>query len=63
MNRHKYQVAGRNSREIWVCDSCKKTSNDRILMGEWKLIDRCYDCGTIPCGVCGGNVTDTGTRH
>ena len=62
MNRHKYQVAGRNSREIWVCEACKKSNNDRILMGEWKLIDRCYDC-SIPCGICEGHVADSEARH
>lgn len=61
MNRYKYQVAGRNSREIWVCDTCKKTNNDRILMGEWKLIDRCHDC-SFPCGVCEGNAAEKGSK-
>ena len=62
MNRYRYQVAGKSDREIWVCDACKKTNNDRILMGEWKLIDRRYDC-SIPCSVCERNTVDAGTKN
>lgn len=55
MNRSKYQVTGVADHEIWVCDACKKVNNDLILMGKWKLIDRCRDCA-IQCDVCDGNI-------
>jgi hypothetical protein len=42
MNRSKYQVTGKAGHEIWVCDACKKVNNDLILLGKWKLIDRCF---------------------
>ena len=53
MNRSKYQITGKGDHEIWVCDACKKVNNDLILMGKWKLIDRCSDCSTVQCDVCG----------
>ena len=54
LNRYNPQVAGKTGREVWVCDACKKVNNDLILMGKWKLIDRCCDCA-IQCDICAGN--------
>ena len=58
MNKYKYQISGNTDQEIWVCDACKKVNNDLILMGKWKLIDRCCDCSTVRCDVCGDNTAD-----
>jgi hypothetical protein len=54
MNKYKYQISDKTVQEIWVCDACKKTNNDHILMGEWKLIDRRSD-SVIPCAICEGD--------
>ncbi len=37
--------------ESWVCEPCKKKNAESILLGKWKLIDRCED-PLLPCAYC-----------
>ncbi|MFA6464184.1 MAG: hypothetical protein WC256_13625 [Desulfurivibrionaceae bacterium] len=38
MKRFKYQM--KDGKELWVCESCKKSHAELILLKSWKLIDR-----------------------
>lgn len=41
MKRFKYQM--KDSKELWVCEDCKKTHAELILLKSWRLIDRKND--------------------
>lgn len=41
MKHFKYRL--KNGREFWVCDVCKKSNCDLILLKLWELIDKKED--------------------
>ncbi len=41
MKRFKYQM--KDSKELWVCEACKKSHAELILLKSWRLIDRKND--------------------
>ncbi|MCX5875245.1 MAG: hypothetical protein NT087_02875 [Deltaproteobacteria bacterium] len=41
MKRFKYQM--KDSKELWVCEDCKKAQADLILLKSWRLIDKKND--------------------
>lgn len=50
MKRFKYRL--KDNRELWVCEACKKSHAELILLKSWQLIDRKED-GTFPeCEYC-----------
>lgn len=51
MKSFRYLFEKENRKDIWVCESCKRDHNERILRGEWKLIGRCKN-GEILCNKC-----------
>ena len=50
MKRFRYQM--KDDKELWVCENCKKTHAELILLKSWKLIDKkddesaCEYCST-----------------
>lgn len=38
MKRFQYRIKDR--KELWVCEACKKSHFDLILMKSWRLIDK-----------------------
>jgi len=64
MQRFKYKVVADadKSREVWVCDSCKKENAENILLGRWKLIDK-RDDNDQPCPACGNGASTGATPH
>ena len=55
MEYFKYQL--NDGKELWVCDSCKRTHTDLILLKTWRLIGKkddnakCEYCGCSPSPV------------
>ncbi|HIJ91216.1 MAG: hypothetical protein OEV89_11000 [Desulfobulbaceae bacterium] len=41
MKRFKYRM--NDGKELWVCDNCKKSRAELILLKSWKLIDKRED--------------------
>lgn len=41
MKRFKYRLKG--GRELWICEACKKSHADLILLKFWKLIGKKED--------------------
>ena len=38
MKRFKYQM--KDSKELWVCEDCKRSHGELILLKSWRLIDK-----------------------
>lgn len=41
MKRFKYQM--KEGKELWICEDCKKSHAELILLKSWRLIDRKND--------------------
>jgi hypothetical protein len=52
MRQFRYQT--KNNKELWICQSCKKSHSDLILLRAWKLIDRKE--GDSACEFCSGSI-------
>ena len=53
MKKFKYKITDQNSeKDIWTCAACKKAHIEKILLGEWKLIEM-NDDPDIQCAICG----------
>jgi predicted nucleic acid-binding Zn ribbon protein len=53
MKKFKYiNIFQNNERNIWTCAACKKAHIEKILLGEWKLIEMSDD-PDIQCDICG----------
>ena len=56
MKKFKYiNIFQNNERNIWTCAACKKAHIEKILLGEWKLIEMSDDLN-IQCDICGGTL-------
>ena len=52
MKKFKYiNIDQNNERNIWTCAACKKAHIEKILLGEWKLIEMSDD-PDIQCDIC-----------
>ena len=52
MKKFKYIIIDQNNeRNIWTCAACKKAHIEKILLGEWKLIEMSDD-PDIQCDIC-----------
>ena len=47
MKRFKYQM--KDGKELWVCEDCKKSHAELILLKSWKLIDKKDDDSACEC--------------
>ena len=53
MKLFKYQTLTRGVlKEIWACESCKRSNSDNILLKKWRLIDHREDDAEHPCSIC-----------
>ena len=43
-----------DGKEVWVCEACKKSHSQLILLKSWKLIDRKEDAS--PCECCSQSI-------
>ena len=61
MQRFKYIMSeDKNShQETWVCEPCKKEKAEEILLGRWRLIDKCDGPAAPTCELCGRGEGET----
>ena len=51
--KYQYMVKKQDGQaeEFWVCNNCKKANNQKILLGNWRLVDKSTS-SVITCKLC-----------